>query len=170
EVSLCCGDSNKEETSTSCCGGDSSCDNNIEASNLKRAFNSSIETLKSMFKYIVMGIGVGAFVHGFVPEEVIQSLLGEGNPIAPIMATLVGIPIYADDVALIPIAKTLVDGGAGLGTALAFVMSSSVVSIPSFIMLGSVLKKQTLVKLAIYLSIAIIIIGYIFNFVAPIVL
>lgn len=174
EVSSCCGDSNgdsnKEETSTSCCGGDSSCDNNIEASNLKRAFNSSIETLKSMFKYIVMGIGVGAFVHGFVPEEVIQSLLGEGNPIAPIMATLVGIPIYADDVALIPIAKTLVDGGAGLGTALAFVMSSSVVSIPSFIMLGSVLKKQTLVKLAIYLSIAIIIIGYIFNFVAPIVL
>ncbi len=178
--SSCCGDSNSEVVSccggesscetTSCCGGGSSCDDNIEASNLKKAFNSSLETLKSMFKYIVMGIGVGAFVHGFVPEEAIQSLLGEGNPVAPIMATLVGIPIYSDEVALIPLAKSLVDGGAGLGTSLAFVMSSAVVSIPSFIMLGSVLKKQTLVKLGVYLSITIIIIGYIFNFIAPIIL
>lgn len=173
----------------SCCGGSSSCcdsdDNNIKSSSccdspseqpilkdqyLKNAINTSIQTFKSMFKFIVIGIGIGAFVHGFVPHELIQNLLGEQNPIAPIMATLVGIPIYADDVALIPIAKTLVDGGAGLGTALAFVMSSAVVSIPSFIMLGSALRKKALIKLAIYLSIAIIIIGYIFNFIAPIIL
>lgn len=133
----------------------------------KYALNNAVETYKSMFKFIVVGIGIGAFVYGVVPNNVIENLLGTKNTLAPIFATLVGIPTYADDVALIPVAKTLVDGGAGLGTALAFVMASSIVSVPSFIMLSSALKKKTIAKLVIYLIIAIIIIGYIFNFFAP---
>ncbi len=102
-----------------------------------------------------------------MPEAFIQKILGSGNVVAPVLATLAGIPVYADDVALIPIAKALVDAGATLGTALAFVMAAAVVSIPSFIMLGSVLKKVTLVKLVIFLIVAIIGIGYLFNFLQP---
>lgn len=154
--SSCCGETNEQVPSL-----------NPKDRPLKYSINSAIETYKSMIKFIVIGIGIGSFVHGFVPSEVIESLLGADNALAPILATLVGIPTYADDVALIPIAKTLVDGGAGLGTALAFVMSSSVVSVPSFIMLSSALKKKTLIKLAIFLTIAIMIIGYIFNAISP---
>lgn len=171
-ASSCCS-SNETTDETSCCGDDtgSSCGTSSiskkELSPIKYAYASALETYKSMFKYILLGIGIGAFVHGYVPETLIQNLLGDGNALAPIFATIVGIPTYADDVALIPVAKTLVDAGAGLGTALSFVMSASVVSIPSFIMLSSVLKKKTLVKLVAVLTTAIIVIGYIFNFISP---
>lgn len=165
----CCGD---DTQSTSCCGdSDASCGSskaNISSDTpFKYAVHNALDTYKSMFKFILLGIAIGAFVHGFVPESMIQSLLGSDKTFAPIFATIVGIPTYADDVALIPVAKTLVDGGAGLGTALSFVMAASVVSIPSFIMLGSTLKKKTLVKLVVLLTIAIICIGYVFNYVAP---
>ncbi len=154
---------------TSCC--DNTENHKITIDSKKNPFKYSIHEamsiMKKTFKYIVIGIAVGSFIYGLVPDEFIQNLLGTSNTVAPIAATLVGIPIYADDVALIPIAKTLVDAGAGLGTSLSFVMSSAVVSIPSFIMLGAALKKKTLIKLAIYLSILIIVIGYIFNFIAP---
>lgn len=160
----CCGDA---DTSTSCCGGETKPKYDLKTQPFKYAVNNAIETFKSMFIYIVIGISIGAFIHGFVPDTFIQNLLGSHNTIAPVLATLVGIPIYADDVALIPIAKTLVDSGAGLGTALSFVMASAVVSIPSFVMLGSALTKKTLVKLAICLCISITIIGFIFNITAP---
>lgn len=168
----CCGD---DTSATSCCGdSDSGCDSskaNISTdAPFKYALHNALDTYKSMFKFILLGIGIGAFVHGFVPDSLIQSLLGSDKTLAPIFATIVGIPTYADDVALIPVAKTLVDGGAGLGTALSFVMAASVVSIPSFIMLGSTLKKKTLIKLVTLLTIAIICIGYVFNFVAPFVI
>ncbi len=175
--SNCCSES---QTTSSCCDeghATSSCcsESSAEVSDpkknpLKYSFNEAVAIMKRTFKYIVVGIAVGSFIYGLVPHELIQNLLGTSNTIAPILATGVGIPIYADDVALIPIAKTLVDAGAGLGTALAFVMSSAVVSIPSFIMLGAALKKKTLIKLAIYLSVLIIVIGYTFNFIAPFVI
>lgn len=158
----CCGSS--ESNTTSCCG-ESPQQSNESTTPLRQAFNNSIETYKSMFKFIAIGIGIGAFIHGVVPDSTIQKLLGTSNIFAPIFATLIGIPTYADDVALIPIAKTLVNGGAGLGTALSFVMSSAVVSVPSFVMLGSVLKKKTLIKLALCLTICITIIGYLLNFI-----
>lgn len=177
----CCGDTSPtsccDDTATSCCddtassccgdstGGSASIDYKLHP--LEYAIANSKETFQAMFKYIVLGIGLGAFVYGFVPESFIQELLGTNNLYAPTLATLVGIPTYADDVALIPIAKTLVDGGAGLGTALAFVMSSAIVSLPSFILLGSALKKKTLVKLAVCLLVSITSIGYLLNFFAP---
>lgn len=136
-----------------------------KVSTFQKALKETKKIMKNTFKYIVLGIAIGAIIHGLIPSELIESILGTNNPFAPILATLVGIPIYADDVALIPVAKSLVDSGAGLGTALSFVMSSAVVSIPSFVMLGAVLKKKTLIKLAIALSICIIIMGYIFNYI-----
>ncbi len=181
-ISSCCGDTETSTQTTSCCDdtegstvssccgsddGHSTREIDPKRNPLKYSMNEAVAIMKRTFKFIVIGIAVGSFIYGLVPEELIQNLLGTSNTIAPVLATLVGIPIYADDVALIPIAKTLVDAGAGLGTALAFVMSSAVVSIPSFIMLGAALKKKTLVKLAASLSILIIIIGYIFNFISP---
>ncbi len=168
----CCGD---DTPSTSCCGdNDSGCGSSSnkvsEDEPFKYALRNALDTYKSMFKFILLGIAIGAFVHGFVPDSLIQQLLGSDKTLAPIFATIVGIPTYADDVALIPVAKSLVDGGAGLGTALSFVMAASVVSIPSFIMLGSTLQKKTLIKLVTLLTVAIICIGYIFNFVAPFVI
>lgn len=135
--------------------------------NLNKAIKESKKIFKSTFKYIVIGISIGAIIHGLVPASAIESILGDNNIFAPILATVVGIPVYADDVALIPIAKSLVESGAGLGTALSFVMSSAIVSLPSFVMLGSVLKKKTLIKLVILLSISIIVVGYIFNYIYP---
>lgn len=176
ESTSCCGETTSCcEDNTSCCDDSTSCcgesnEINPKTQPFKYAVNNSVDTFKSMFKYMLIGIGIGAFVYGFVPDSLIQNLLGSSNLLAPILATLVGIPTYADDVALIPIAKTLVDGGAGLGTALAFVMSSAIVSVPSFVMLGSALKKKTLVKLAICLSICITIIGYILNYISPFIL
>ncbi len=178
--STCCGSAEVSKPSTSCCGGSevnesstSSCGNaenitiDAKLNPVKYSINEAFSIMKRTFKFIVIGIGIGSFIYGLVPDTLIQNLLGGSNIFAPVLATMVGIPIYADDVALIPIAKTLVDAGAGLGSALAFVMSSAVVSIPSFIMLGTALNKKTLIKLAGYLSVLIIIIAYIFNFISP---
>ena len=132
------------------------------------AWGESKAILQTTYKYILIGIGIGAVIHGAVPTSVISSILGSSNAFAPIMATIAGIPMYADDVSLIPIAKSLVDKGAGLGTSIAFLMSVSVVSLPSFILLKRVLKTKALIGLVAFLTIAIILIGYMYNFMFPI--
>lgn len=168
----CCANTSLETDSSSCCA-DNSCGSSAidhKTHPFQYAVQNSKETFCAMFRYILLGIGLGAMVYGFIPDTLIQRILGTNNLFAPVLATLVGIPTYADDVALIPIAKTLVDSGAGLGTALAFVMSSAIVSFPSFIMLSSALQKKTLVKLALCLTIAITIIGYVLNVLAPFVI
>ena len=165
KVSCCDKDDSVEKTGSCCSGTEKAIDprkNPVLYSRIE-----AFKTLKSTYKYILIGIAFGAFVYGIVPPAAIEQLLGASNSFAPILATLVGIPIYADDVALIPIAKTLINSGAGLGTALSFVMSSAVVSIPSFIMLASVLRKKTIIKLLIILTVTIIIIGYTFNILQP---
>lgn len=166
KTSCCC--SVQETTQTSCGCGCSAID--PKKNPLHYAVTEAMNILKKTFKYILIGVAFGALIHGVIPQEWIEALLGTSNHIAPIYATLIGIPIYADDVALIPIAKSLLDSGAALGTALSFVMASAVVSVPSFILLGSVLQKKVIVKLAIILTVAIIVIGYIFNFIQPIIL
>lgn len=131
------------------------------------AFEEGKEIYKTVYKYILIGVTFGALIHGVIPQKFIEDLLGRDNYIAPIFATLVGIPIYADDVALIPVAKSLLSSGSGLGTALSFVMSSAVVSVPSFILLSSIVKRKIIIRLVIILAISIITIGFIFNFFQP---
>jgi len=159
----CCSTDKKEMSS--CCSTEKK-DRKIQ-SRIKFAIGEAKDILRTTFKYVLIGIGVGAFIHGYAPEVFIKAILGTGNSFSPIIATLAGIPLYADDVSLIPIAKVLVDKGAGLGTSIAFLMSASVVSIPSFVLLRRALKKSAIVKLVIFLSIAIIVIGYGFNFIYP---
>ncbi len=169
----------KQETSCGCkpepktengCGCDKESKNitDPKSNPVKYAFNEAKGIIKSTYLYVLIGIGIGAFIHGLVPADFIEKYLGRDNLFSPILATIVGIPIYADEVSLIPVAKTLVqEKGAGLGTAISFLMAAAVVSIPSFALLSRVLKKKAIVYLVMFLTVCIILIGYFFNAISP---
>ncbi len=122
-----------------------------------------IETFKKVFIYIVIGVGVGAFIHNVIPEEIITTALGSNNPLGVIMATLFGIPIYADIFGTLPIAEALLAKGALLGTVLAFMMAVTTLSLPSLIMLKKAIKTKLLAIFVLICFSGIVIVGYIFN-------
>ena len=120
-------------------------------------------TLKKVFLYIIIGVGIGSIIHNWVPESLITSLLGGKNPFGVIIATLVGIPMYADIFGTIPIAEALLSKGAQLGTVLSFMMAFTTLSLPSLIMLKKVVKPKLLALFIIICTLGIIIVGYLFN-------
>lgn len=99
-----------------------------------------IETIKKVAVYIVVGVGIGAFIHNFIPEHIIESVLGGNKFYSVPLATIVGVPMYADIFGTIPVAESLLIKGAGLGTVLAFMMAVTTLSLPSIIMLSKVVK------------------------------
>jgi len=103
-----------------------------------------LSTLKKVFPYILAGVGIGAFIHNWIPEHWIEAALGSDNPFGVILATLVGIPMYADIFGTIPIAEALLFKGAQLGTILAFMMAVTTLSLPSMIMLKKAVKPRLL--------------------------
>lgn len=125
------------------------------------------EQVKNIFlkvwKYILLGVGIGALIHNWIPQEIVENVLGDGNIFAPILAAIVGIPMYADIFGTLPIAEALVYKGTGLGTVLTFMMGVTALSIPSIIMLKQVMKPKLLGIFVGIISIGIILIGYIFN-------
>ncbi len=123
-------------------------------------------TVKKVFWYVVIGVGIGALIHNWIPAEVIQSVLGDNNPFSVLIATLVGIPMYADIFGTLPIAEALFNKGVGIGTILSFMMAVTALSLPSIIMLRKVVKPKLLVTFVGIVAIGIIIIGYIFNAIA----
>lgn len=123
-----------------------------------------IETVKKVAPYIFIGVGIGAVIHNVIPEAWIQSILGGNNIFSVILATLVGIPMYADIFGTIPVAEGLFFKGAGLGTILAFMMSVTALSLPSIIMLRKAVKPQLLAMFVGIVAVGIILIGYFFNF------
>lgn len=123
-----------------------------------------LATFKSVFPYIVVGVGIGAFIHNWIPQVWIEKILGGGNPFAVILATLVGIPMYADIFGTIPVAEALLAKGAQLGAILAFMMSVTTLSLPSLIMLRKIIKPKLLALFIFICTIGIIFVGYIFNF------
>lgn len=130
---------------------------------LKYASSQVNDTLKKVFVYILIGVGVGAFIHNFIPENIVLMLLGKNNPFGVIIATLCGVPMYADIFGTIPIAEALLSKGALLGVVLSFMMAVTTLSLPSIIMLGKVVKPK-LLKLFIFICIiGIIVVGYLFN-------
>lgn len=129
------------------------------------SWDQTKDTFRRVFVYILIGVGVGAIIHNWIPTDVIQSVLGQQNPFSVILATLLGVPIYADIFGTIPIAEALYAKGIGAGTILAFMMAVTATSIPSVMMLRSVMKKRLLVTFFLIVVIGIIIIGYIFNFI-----
>ena len=128
------------------------------------AFGEALYTLRNVLPYILIGVGIGAMIHNIIPQEFIEAVIGHGNPFAPILAALIGIPIYADIFGTIPIAEALFSKNVPIGTILTFMMGVTALSLPSLIMLSKVMKNRLLVMFIAYVTIGIIAIGYFFNF------
>ncbi|MCF7927212.1 MAG: permease [Candidatus Izimaplasma sp.] len=121
------------------------------------------EIFNKVWLYILIGVGIGAVIHGYIPASLIQAILGEDNPFSVFIATIVGIPMYADIFGTLPIAEALVSKGVGIGTVLAFMMAVTALSLPSIILLKKVVKTKLLVTFVTIVTIGILITGYIFN-------
>lgn len=121
------------------------------------------DTFKKVFPYILIGVGIGAFIHNWIPEDWIKAILGSNNPFGVIIATLIGVPMYADIFGTIPVAEALLVKGAQLGTILSFMMAVTTLSLPSMIMLKKAVKPKLLALFISICTIGIIIVGYIFN-------
>ncbi|GAA0775966.1 permease [Clostridium subterminale] len=120
-------------------------------------------TLKKVWLYVLIGVGIGAIIHNWIPTEIIQTILGDNNPFSVLLATGVGIPMYADIFGTLPVAEALFFKGVGVGTILSFMMSVTALSLPSIIMLRKAVKPKLLATFVAVVSIGIIIIGYVFN-------
>lgn len=120
-------------------------------------------TFKKVFSYILLGVAVGAVIHNWIPEKWIETILGSHNPFGVILATLVGIPMYADIFGMIPVAEALLSKGAQLGTVLSFMMAVTTLSLPSLIMLKKAVKPKLLGAFIAICAIGIVIVGYLFN-------
>jgi len=123
-----------------------------------------IRTFRKVFPYILLGVGIGAVIHNWIPEELIVTLLGSRNPLGVVIATIAGVPMYADIFGTIPIAEALLAKGARLGVVLSFMMAVTTLSFPSMVMLGKAIKPKLLALFAAVCTIGIILVGYIFNF------
>lgn len=127
-------------------------------------------TLKKVFPYILVGVAIGAFIHNWIPQNIIENVLGSHNPFGVILATLVGVPMYADIFGTIPVAEALLSKGAELGTILAFMMAVTTLSLPSMIMLKKAVKPKLLATFIAICVIGIIVVGYLFNLVQAVLL
>lgn len=122
-----------------------------------------LSTFKKVFPYILIGVGVGAVIHNWIPEQWVTAVLGSSNPFGVVLATLIGVPIYADIFGTIPIAEALFYKGAQLGTVLSFMMAITTLSLPSIIMLRKAVKPKLLALFIVICTVGIIIVGYLFN-------
>ena len=130
---------------------------------LKYALEQVTTTARKVFPYIIIGVGIGAFIHNWIPEEWVVSSLGSGNPFGVIIAIVCGVPMYADIFGCIPIAEALLAKGAKLGVVLAFMMAVTTLSLPSMIMLKKIVKAKLLGVFIAICTIGIIVVGYFFN-------
>ncbi|MDO5390737.1 MAG: permease [Eubacteriales bacterium] len=121
------------------------------------------ETFKKVFPYILIGVGIGAVIHNWIPETWIQTVLGSKNPFGVVLAVLVGVPMYADIFGTIPVAEALLAKGAQLGTILSFMMAVTTLSLPSMIMLKKAVKPKLLGIFIAICTTGIMIVGYLFN-------
>lgn len=121
-------------------------------------------TFKKVFPYILIGVGIGALIHNWIPESWIETVLGSDNPFGVILSTIVGIPMYADIFGTIPVAEALLAKGAQLGTVLSFMMAVTTLSLPSLIMLRKAIKPKLLALFIAVCTVGIILVGYLFNY------
>lgn len=129
----------------------------------KYATEQTVFTFKKVFWYILIGVGIGAVIHNWIPQEWVENLLGTNNPFGVVLATLVGIPMYADIFGTVPIAEALLSKGAQLGTVLSFMMAVTTLSLPSLVMLRKAVKPKLLVVFTGICTVGIIAVGYLFN-------
>ena len=120
-------------------------------------------TFRKVFPYILLGVGIGAVIHNWIPQHVVETVLGNRNPLGVILATLVGVPMYADIFGTIPVAEALLSKGALLGTVLSFMMAVTTLSLPSLIMLRKAIRPKLLTAFIVICIAGIIVVGYGFN-------
>ena len=130
---------------------------------IKYAAEQVTETFKKVFPYILIGVGIGAVIHNWIPEDLVVKFLGNGNPFGVIIATIAGVPMYADIFVCIPIAEALLAKGAKLGVVLSFMMGVTTLSLPSMVMLKKAIKPKLLGIFIAICTVGIIIVGYFFN-------
>ncbi|MDE6314349.1 MAG: permease [Lachnospiraceae bacterium] len=130
---------------------------------MKYAWEQVVSTAKKVAPYVLAGVAIGAFIHNWIPEDFIVCVLGTGNPLGVIIATIAGIPMYADIFGTIPIAEALLAKGAQLGVVLSFMMGVTTLSLPSMIMLRKAVKPRLLGIFIAICTIGIILVGYFFN-------
>ncbi len=130
---------------------------------MEYAKEQMLTTFKKVFPYILLGVGIGAVIHNWIPEGWVVTVLGSKNPVGVILATLIGVPMYADIFGTIPIAEALLSKGAQLGTVLSFMMAVTTLSLPSMIMLRKAVKPKLLALFIAICTVGIIIVGYFFN-------
>ena len=134
-----------------------------KAERIKYAKEQVSSTFKKVFPYILVGVGIGAVIHNWIPESWIEAVLGSNNPFGVFLATLVGVPMYADIFGTIPVAEALLAKGAQLGTILSFMMAVTTLSLPSIIMLRKAVKPRLLALFISVCTVGIILVGYLFN-------
>lgn len=130
---------------------------------IKYAGEQVLATAKKVAPYVLIGVGIGAVIHNWIPEEFIVTLLGDNNPFGVILATIAGVPMYADIFGTIPIAEALLAKGALLGVVLSFMMAVTTLSLPSMIMLRKAVKPKLLGIFIAICTVGIIVVGYFFN-------
>ena len=119
--------------------------------------------LKKIWPYVVIGIGIGAFIHGYVPQDFLLKWAGRDNPFAVPLAVILGVPLYANAAGVIPIVQALTAKGMAIGTVLAFMMAVTALSLPEAVILSNVLKKRLLATFFGVVAVAIMMVGYLFN-------
>ena len=130
---------------------------------MEYAWDQVISTAKKVFPYVIVGVAIGAMIHNWIPEEMVIAALGTGNPFGVLIATVCGIPMYADIFGCIPIAEALLAKGARLGVVLSFMMAVTTLSLPSMVMLRKAVKPKLLCIFVVICTLGIILTGYIFN-------
>ena len=137
---------------------------------MKYAWEQVVSTAKKVAPYVLVGVGIGAIIHNWIPEDFIVKVLGDNNPFGVILATVAGVPMYADIFGTIPIAEALLAKGALLGVVLSFMMGVTTLSLPSMIMLRKAVKPKLLGIFIAICTVGIILIGYLFNLIQPLIL
>ena len=137
---------------------------------VKYSWEQVLETAKKVLPYVLIGVGIGAVIHNWIPEEWIVKSLGGNNPFGVILATVAGVPMYADIFGTIPIAEALLAKGALLGVVLSFMMGVTTLSLPSMIMLRKAVKPKLLGIFIAICTVGIILVGYFFNLIQPLII
>ena len=150
ETSCCCSCSCEEEKQTT-------------KSRIKESFEYAVDLMKKIWLFVLLGVGVGAFLHGYVPQEFFIKYMSSNNLFTVPLAVLAGIPLYADATTIIPIAQVLINKGAAIGTVLVFMMAIVALSLPEMIIISRVMKKELITRFVIFMFITFIIVGYAYN-------
>ncbi|MCU0480200.1 MAG: permease, partial [Anaerolineae bacterium] len=128
-----------------------------------QGFTSTRDIIQKVWLFVIIGIGIGAFIHGFIPEEALTDIMGQGAWWSVPVAVMLGIPLYSNAAGVIPIISALLGKGAALGTALAFMMSVVALSLPELIILRRVLRPRLIAIFVVVIAISITLTGYLFN-------